>query len=122
MYCEDVAEAFDTILHKGAIGETYNIGTQFEISNKEVTKTLLRLMKPDVKDPEQEIVYVRDRAINDKRYWVNYDKIAALGWSPKTQFEDGVRKTIEWYRQNPDHWGDVTQVLVPHPVQPGANK
>lgn len=78
VYCEDVAEAFDTILHKGAIGETYNIGTEFEISNKEVTKTLLRIMKPDIADPETEIVYVRDRAINDKRYWVNYEKIAAL--------------------------------------------
>ena len=78
VYCEDVAEAFDTIMHKGVIGETYNIGTQFEISNKDVTKTLLHVMKPDAKDIEKEIVYVRDRAINDKRYWVNYDKIAAL--------------------------------------------
>jgi len=117
VYCEDVAEAFDTILHKGQVGETYNIGTKFEISNKDVTKTLLKLMKPGV-EPDTQIEYVRDRAINDKRYWVNYDKIAALGWVPKTSFEEGVAKTIEWYKTHTTHWGDVSQVLVPHPKMP----
>jgi UDP-glucose 4,6-dehydratase len=120
VFCEDVAEAFDIIMHKGQIGETYNIGTKFEISNKDVTKTLLKLMKPEV-DAETQIEYVRDRAINDKRYWVNYDKIAALGWVPRTSFEDGLARTIEWYRTHPAHWGDVSQVLVAHPQMPASS-
>lgn len=120
VFCEDVAEAFDTIMHKGVVGETYNIGTKFEITNKEVTYTLLKLMRPDLKDPDTVIEYVRDRAINDKRYWVDYNKIASLGWAPKTSFEEGLKRTIAWYKENPDHWGDVSAVLVPHPSAPSA--
>ncbi len=118
VFCEDVAEAFDTIMHKGVVGETYNIGTKFEISNRDVTYHLLRLMRPDLADPDSVIEYVRDRAINDKRYWVDYNKIAALGWTPRTSFEEGLKRTIKWYADNPAHWGDISGVLVPHPVAP----
>jgi dTDP-glucose 4,6-dehydratase len=120
VYCEDVARAFDVIMHKGVIGEVYNIGTKFEISNKDVTKMLLKLMRPEKysngNDVEDAIEYVRDRAINDKRYWVNYSKIEELGWSPKVDFEDGLRRTIQWYLNNPKHWGDIDKFLQPHPV------
>jgi len=122
VYCEDVAEAFDTIMHKGTIGETYNIGTKFEISNKDVTYHLLKLMKPDLKDLDSEIEYVRDRAINDKRYWVDYNKIASLGWAPKTSFEEGLKKTIAWYGENDGHWGDISGVLVAHPKAPNSDR
>lgn len=103
VYCEDVAGAFDVIMHKGVIGEVYNIGTKFEISNKDGTKTLLKIMRPELKDPEEAIEYVRDRAINDKRYWVNYSKIEALGWSPQVDFEEGLRRTVKWYLENHGH-------------------
>ena len=83
----------------------------------------MRLIKPlphPQKDRDSVIEYVRDRAINDKRYWVNYEKIAGLGWAPKTSFEEGLKRTIEWYKNNSDHWGDVSAVLVPHPTAPNA--
>ena len=63
---------------------------------------------------------MRDRAINDKRYWVDYNKIASLGWAPKTSFEEGLKRTIDWYKANTEHWGDVSAVLVPHPSMPHA--
>ena len=72
-------------------------------------------MKPDLKDLDAEIEFVRDRAINDKRYWVNYSKIEELGWTPQTSFEEGLKKTVKWYAENPGHWGDISSVLVAHP-------
>ena len=80
LYVDDVAAAFDLILHKGAVGETYNIGSQRERSVLSVARDILKL----VGLPASRIMHVRDRAFNDRRYFVCDRKLAALGASPAT--------------------------------------
>jgi UDP-glucose 4,6-dehydratase len=68
--------------------------------------------------PAGKIVRVQDRAFNDRRYYIGNDKLAALGWTERTSWEDGLRKTIAWYMDYKDagYWvGDVEQALLPHP-------
>ncbi|CAL8462242.1 g1773 [Coccomyxa elongata] len=114
LYVEDVAEAFDMILHKGVVGETYNIGTQKERTVMDVAKAICKYF--DL--PEDRIIHVRDRAFNDQRYYICDKKLAALGWSEKTTWEDGLNKTINWYMENgfSERWvGDVDSALAAHP-------
>ena len=77
LYVDDVAAAFELILHKGAVGETYNIGSQRERSVLSVARDILRLFGL----PASRIAHVRDRAFNDRRYFVCDRKLAALGAS-----------------------------------------
>jgi len=112
LYVDDVASAFDTITHKGVVGNVYNIGTDFEISNLEVAKTIITLFGLD---HTKYIQYVENRPFNDCRYKINSDKLKALGWSPKVSWEDGLKRTIEWYKTNKGNWTNIQQALVPHP-------
>ncbi|PNW86369.1 hypothetical protein CHLRE_02g083800v5 [Chlamydomonas reinhardtii] len=116
LYVEDVAEAFDCVLHKGVTGETYNIGTERERSVKEVAKDIAKFFNL----PESKVVNVRDRAFNDRRYYIGSNKLGALGWTERTSWEDGLKKTIDWYINLPnrdEYWaGDVEMALKPHPV------
>lgn len=114
IYVEDVARAFDTILHYGITGETYNIGTEFEISNLEVTRALLSNYGYAGKEDEW-IVFVKDRDFNDRRYHIDNSKLLKLNWRPEVNFEEGLKRTIKWYRENQNYYGDLSQVLVPHP-------
>lgn len=66
-------------------------------------------------DEEKWIVFVEDRNFNDIRYHINFDKLHDLGWTPKVTFEEGLRKTIEWYTSNRDHFDNISSALVPHP-------
>lgn len=75
LYIDDVVEAFDIILHKGAVGETYNIGSQKERTVLSAARDILRMFQL----PESQIVHVRDRAFNDRRYFVCDKKLAQLG-------------------------------------------
>ncbi len=97
LYVEDHCEAVDLIIRNGKVGEVYNIGGHNEKTNLEVVKVVLqRLQKP-----ETLIAYVTDRAGHDLRYAIDATKITkALGWTPKTKFEDGIKFTIEWYLKN----------------------
>jgi dTDP-glucose 4,6-dehydratase len=113
IHVEDVACAFDAVLHRGQLGQIYNIGTDFEISNLEVTRVLLRLF--GIVDESKHIVFVEDRSWNDVRYHINIEKLALLGWKPRVAFEEGLLSTIRWYQEHPDHWGNVASALVPHP-------
>ena len=116
LYVDDTVNAFDVILHKGTIGETYNIGSPYELTNLEVAKILIKIIKNE--DPEKWIEYVDDRAFNDVRYYLSYDKLTKLGWEPQTCFEDGVKRTIEWLKSiNPsEYWSPtVLNALEPHP-------
>lgn len=121
LYVGDVAEAFDLILHKGITGDTYNIGTERERTVKEVAGEIAKYFKlnPD------KVVHVRDRAFNDRRYYIGCDKLRALGWSEKTTWEEGLKKTIDWYLATKcdQYWkGDIEVALQPHPVvQLGSN-
>lgn len=112
IYIDDVVEAFDVILHKGIVGEIYNIGTKEEKTNISVAKELLKFYNFNEFD---KIYFVQNRCFNDQRYTLNTDKLNKLGWSPKINFKEGLKKTIEWYTKNKNHWDNIEQALVPHP-------
>jgi len=114
VHVDDTACAFDIVIHKGEIGHIYNIGTDFEISNLEVAERLLECF--GLCDRKHELItFVEDRAWNDVRYHISTQKLAALGWAPVVNFDDGLRSTIAWYHKNPDHWSNIASALVPHP-------
>ncbi len=121
LFVEDVARAFDVILHKGEIGGVYNIGGDNERSNLEVAKTLLAAMgvipDPDVDADAtaKHITFVSDRPFNDLRYPLDCKRLAALGWTEEVSFTDGIARTIEWYKTNSGNWGDIESAIVAHP-------
>ncbi|KAI9030011.1 hypothetical protein CLU79DRAFT_733678 [Phycomyces nitens] len=118
LYAADVADALDVIFHKGSVGETYNIGSAFEISNLMLAKRLIGMFGYKKDQVDDHLEFVQDRAFNDKRYAVDCSKLEKLGWAPRMGFDDGLRKTIEWYRQCTDEWwGDIAGALVPHPFK-----
>ncbi|KAJ4874483.1 hypothetical protein Rs2_39501 [Raphanus sativus] len=120
LYCEDVAEAFEVILHKGEVGHVYNIGTKKERRVNDVARDVCKLFGVD---PEKSIKFVENRPFNDQRYFLDDEKLKKLGWSERTTWEEGLRKTKEWYTQNPEWWGDVSGALLPHPrmlMMPGG--
>ncbi|KAH1105599.1 hypothetical protein J1N35_009367 [Gossypium stocksii] len=120
LYCEDVAEAFEVILHNGEVGHVYNIGTKKERRVIDVAKDICKLFSMD---PETNIQCVENRPFNDQRYFLDDQKLKNLGWSERTIWEEGLKKTIAWYTKNPEWWGDVTGALLPHPrmlMMPGS--
>jgi len=117
LYIDDVVKAFDKILHKGKIGEVYNIGTRFEISNLALAKMLIKKFGYGSKEKDF-IQFFEDRPFNDCRYQIDATKLFNLGWKPKTTFEDGLDMTIEWYKNNFDNWEKAELALVPHPIKP----
>ena len=99
LYVYDHAEAIDLVLHKGKIGEIYNIGGHNEKTNLEITKIILDAMGKD----ENSIEFVEDRLGHDRRYAICNDKISSeLGFSPSVTFEEGIKLTIDWYLNNQD--------------------
>lgn len=97
LYVYDHCEAIDTVLHKGKVGEVYNIGGHNEKTNLEITKLILNAMNKD----ESYIQYVEDRLGHDKRYAIDNTKIQTqLGWTPSLTFEEGIKHTIDWYLNN----------------------
>ena len=105
LYVEDHCKAIDMILHGGRIGEVYNIGGHNERANIDVVKTVLSILGKD----ESLITYVKDRPGHDMRYAIDPTKIKnELGWYPETTFENGIKKTVEWYLQNEDWWQEIT--------------
>lgn len=99
LYVYDHCAAIDTVLHKGRIGEVYNIGGHNEKTNIEITRLILEAMGKD----ESSIEYVQDRLGHDRRYAISNDKITSeLGWKPSVTFEEGIKMTIDWYLNNQD--------------------
>ena len=111
IYVDDVVNAFDVILHYGKIGEIYNIGTNEEISNIDVTKKLLDLYGFG----EEMLYYVENRCFNDLRYTLNTSKLNNLGWKVNVDFNEGLKRTIEWYKLNEKNWENIDEAIVPHP-------
>ena len=105
LFVEGNCEAIELILEKGKNGEFYNIAGKQEIKNLEVVKTILSLMEK----PESLIKFVKDRPGHDLRYSLDISKIEKLGWKPKTKFEDGIKKTIEWYMNNEWWWKPIIE-------------
>lgn len=112
LYCEDVAEAFDTILHKGEVGHVYNIGTKKERRVIDVATDICKLFSLN---PDIQIKFVENRPFNDQRYFLDVQKLKQLGWYERVTWEEGLQKTMKWYISNPDWWGDVSGALLPHP-------
>ena len=104
LYVEDHCKAVDAIIHKGRIGEVYNVGGHNEKKNIEIVKIIVdRLGKS-----EDLITYVTDRKGHDLRYAIDPTKITnELGWSPETDFETGIEKTIKWYLENETWWKEI---------------
>ena len=101
LYVEDHCRAIDLIIHKGKVGEVYNIGGHNERANIDIVKTIVRLLGKS----EDLITYVNDRKGHDMRYAIDPTKIhTELGWLPETMFDDGIEKTIKWYLENRDWW------------------
>ncbi len=113
LFVRDHCEAIYTVLNKGAVGETYNISGNNEIRNIDVVKTICTQLdeihpSPFGKSYLDLITYVTDRPGHDFRYAIDATKIQTkLGWSPKESFESGIKKTINWYLDNPNWWTEI---------------
>eukprot|EP00951_Prasinocladus_malaysianus_P024151 scaffold207702_cov45-Prasinocladus_malaysianus.AAC.1 len=116
LYVEDVASAFDKVLHKGTTGETYNIGTQKERTVLEVAKAIAKIFNM----PQEKIKHVKDRAFNDRRYFICDTKLNELGWVEETDFDAGLKKTVDWYLYHGfgSYWenSEVELALQAHPT------
>ena len=104
IFVEDHCVAIDLILEKGSVGETYNIGSNSERSNLEVVQSILSIL-----DKSKDLIsFVADRPGHDLRYSINARKTQTqLGWIPKTEFSDGLRKTVDWYIKNTSWWENI---------------
>lgn len=120
LFAGDAADAFDTILHKGQLGQIYNVGSYDEVANRDLCVRLLEqfaIPNATPEDVQKWVKYTHDRPFNDHRYAVDGTKLRQLGWDQKTSFADGLRITVEWYRRFGEHWwGDISKVLSPFPV------
>lgn len=104
LYVEDHCSAIDLIIRKGKIGEVYNIGGHNERTNLEVVKTIIE----ELGKSEDLIEFVTDRPGHDRRYAIDPTKIHnELGWLPATKFDDGIKKTIEWYLTHKSWWEKI---------------
>lgn len=104
LYVEDHCIAIDKIIHKGRVGEVYNVGGHNERTNLEVVKTILK----ELNKPESLITFVKDRAGHDLRYAIDPAKISAeLGWQPTTTFDEGIKRTVKWYLENESWWKSI---------------
>lgn len=106
LYVYDHCAAIDAVLHKGRVGEVYNIGGHNEKTNLEITHLILDAMNKD----ESSIAYVQDRLGHDRRYAISNDKITSeLGWKPSVTFEEGILLTIDWYLNNKSWMESIEQ-------------
>ena len=104
LYVEDHCRAIELILEKGRVGEIYNVGGHNEKQNIEVVKTILKALGKG----EELITFVRDRPGHDRRYAIDPAKIhRELGWLPRTSFDDGIQKTLDWYLKNRAWWEHI---------------
>ena len=113
LFVEDHAEALHLMLRRAAPGSTYNIGGRSERTNLQVVQAICDLLDeaapPLSSGPRRELIgFVPDRPGHDRRYGVDPSKIGEdLGWTPKTDFETGLRRTVDWYLARRDWWGPL---------------
>ncbi|KAG5476523.1 hypothetical protein LSCM1_04237 [Leishmania martiniquensis] len=111
LYVEDLVRGLCTILVRGSVGEVYNVATVEELSVHEVARRVVACVAGDdlgkvlatsrADFDASHVRYVADRAYNDARYWSGSDKLAALGWAQRVSFDEGLRRTVAWYRGHP---------------------
>lgn len=101
LFVEDHCSAITEVLHKGKIGDVYNIGGNNEWYNIDIVKIILKILGKG----EDQITYVKDRPGHDRRYAIDSTKIMTeLGWSPKYEFDGGIEETVKWYVENENWW------------------
>ncbi|HRR95519.1 MAG TPA: dTDP-glucose 4,6-dehydratase [Candidatus Ratteibacteria bacterium] len=103
LFVLDNCKGIDIVLHKGKEGEIYNISAGNEKENIYVANKILEYLGKD----ESLIEFVKDRPGHDKRYSINSDKIRKLGWKDEVSFEDGLKRTVEWYKENVEWWKKI---------------
>ena len=108
LYVEDHADALLTVLQKGELGRTYNIGGENEARNIDIVQKICAILdelRPDGAPHDRLIHFVADRPGHDLRYAIDPTRIRTeLGWRPSVTLDEGLRKTVEWYLNNPDWW------------------
>jgi len=114
LFVEDHCQAILTVLQKGRLGETYNVGGNSEKQNIDVVKTICDILDekaaplPSGESRQTLIRFVKDRAGHDRRYAIDASKIKnELGWEPTLEFTEGIRLTVDWYLDNPDWISNV---------------
>jgi UDP-glucose 4,6-dehydratase len=116
LHVRDAAAAFDTVLHSGADGGVFNVGSRRERTVLEVAAAVCAHFG---RDAASAIEHVPDRLFNDRRYFIDDAKLAALGWAPRVGWEEGLAETIEWYVRNvaPGGWWPAHEAaLAAHPA------
>jgi dTDP-glucose 4,6-dehydratase len=103
LYVEDFARGIGHALAHGAPGEVYNCGGPDELSNIEVVRRIVELSGAD----QALIEFVADRPGHDRRYSLSSEKLAGLGWSPQVRFDEGLERTVRWYRDNAWWWEPI---------------
>jgi dTDP-glucose 4,6-dehydratase len=106
LHVEDHCRALDLLIEKGANGEVYNVGGGNEVANVDLTHLILDL----VGRPRTLIRPVQDRPGHDRRYSLDTSKARSLGWMPRQDFAEGLRKTVEWYRANEWWWRPIKEL------------
>ena len=102
-YVEDHCEGIDVVLHRGALGEFYNVGTGVETHNIDMARKLLDLLGK----PHSLITFVPDRAGHDRRYALDTTKLQALGWRSRHSFDQALEATVRWYVDNQEWWRPI---------------
>jgi dTDP-glucose 4,6-dehydratase len=103
LFVEDCCAAIDAVLERGESGQIYNVGGPDELANLEVVKRILALTDRD----ESLISYVTDRPGHDRRYSLSAARLEALGWSATVPFDEGIERTVTWYRENEPWWAPI---------------
>ena len=98
LFVDDHCSGIDLLIERGVSGELYNIGGEQELPNIAITRKLIALMGKD----ESSIKYVQDRPGHDFRYSIDCSKLKGLGWKQKYNVEEGLAKTVAWYKDNPE--------------------
>jgi dTDP-glucose 4,6-dehydratase len=103
LFVEDFGRGISHVLAHGAPGEVYNVGGPSECTNIEVVREILTQTDND----ESLIEYINDRPGHDRRYSLGSEKVRALGWEAQVDFEEGLKRTVDWYRENPWWWEPI---------------
>ena len=119
MHVSDAASAFDVILHHGELLQIYNIGAHEERTVLSVARDICTIVGRDSKEA---ITHVRDRAFNDRRYFIDCSKLLALGWKQRKSWEQGLNETVQWYctEDLSSYWEHYTTALQAHPLKMGS--
>jgi len=103
LYVEDCCDAIDAVLERGEPGQVYNVGGPDELSNLEVLRRILALTDRD----ESLIEFITDRPGHDRRYSLSAARLEALGWKAAVPFDEGIERTVSWYRENEEWWAPI---------------